>query len=177
MRRKLFFPLLITVVFLTSWIIFTRISPTNWSSIVTFSAVISAWLIPFALDYCRNKKRRKAIEASVALYLDSLEIKLNIEIDRCRKVSGVILQGRNFFESQNKKNHDAIEYFFRSEYLEANEREELMKLIRYFKISAGMKKEEDFKNYLNKLKEPSLRNHFPRAIDLDSKIEEAIQNT
>jgi len=39
-----------------------------------------------------------------------------------------------------------------------------------------MKKEGDFKNYLDKLKEPSLRNYFPRAIDLDSKIEEAIKN-
>ena len=154
-----------------------KFDPTiNWSAIVTLSAVISAWLIPVAFNYCRNKRRRKAIKASIALYLDSLEIKLNIAINRYFKLErGISVQG-NFFESQNKENHDAIEYFFRSEYLKANERKELMKLIRYFKISTGMKKEEDFRNYLNKLEEPSLRNHFPKALDLDSKIKEAIQN-
>jgi len=180
MRKKLFVLSLITIDFLTSffatWIIilYARITPKNWSSIVTLLAVISAWLIPFAFDYCRNKKRREAIEASVTLYLDSLEIKLNIVINRYFKLGKRVPKGRNSFEFQNKKNYDAIEHFFGSEYLEDKEREELMKLITYFKTSPEMNKEEDFKNYLEKLKEPSLRKYFPRAIDLDSKIEEAI---
>ena len=181
MKIKWFtFPLVIVVLLafcFVTWIIglYTRITPTNWSSIVTLSAVISAWLIPVVFNYYRNKRRRKAVKASIALYLDSLEIKVIIAITEYFKLGrGVPVEG-NSFESQNKENHDAIENFFKSEYLKDNEREELMKLIRYFKISPKMEKEGDFKNYLDKLKERSLRKYFPRAIDLNPKIK-AIQN-
>ncbi len=146
----------------------------NWTLFVTFLAVISAWLIPFALDCCRNKKRRKAIEASVALYLDSLEIKLNIAINRYFKLCKVVPVEGNSFETQNKANYDAIENFSRSEYLKDKEREELMELIRYFKISPTMEK-EDFKIFLKKIKKCSLRKYFPRTPDLCSKIDKAIK--
>ncbi len=179
MKIKWFtFPLVIIVLLASCfaiWIIYTRITSTNWSAIVTLIAVISAWLIPFALDYCRNEKRRKAIEASIALYLDSLEIKLNIVIKGYFELTKGIPSGSNSFESQNKENHDAIEHFFKSEYLKAKEREELMKLIRYFKSSPDMEEVWDFKDYLKEVKKPALRKHFPRATDLDPKIDEAIK--
>ncbi len=180
MKTKWFtFPLVI-IVLLTScfatWIIglYTRITPTNWSPIVTLLAVMSAWLIPVVFNYYRNKRRRKAIEASVALYLDSLEIKLNLVINGYYELYEGIPSGRSSFEFQNKENYDAIEHLFKSEYLKAKEREELMKLIRYFKIFPGMEEVGDFEDYLKEVKKPSLRKYFPRATDLASKTDEAI---
>lgn len=144
--------------------------------IATLLAVLSAWLIPVTTDLVKKNKRRKYIKNNIALYLDIMEMKTRLAIYEYFQPGKKLPTGKNTFENQNKANHDIIERMALSEDLNSNEREELLKYIRYYKNSREMKEEEEFKEYLNKVQNTELRKLFMKAPSLEEEINRVIEN-
>jgi hypothetical protein len=148
----------------------------NWPSIATFAAVVSSWLIPWAVGCAKKRRRQTLAEKGMCLYLDTLLIKLKVAKNEYFQPGGRVPTGKNAFEAVNRNNFDAIEQIYRTETFALDAKKALFDLMTYFKICPEMLIEDDFDKMANMFAGESLRVHFPADPEIDKKIADAIDS-